>query len=71
MDTAENIKYRGELEKIIRKLHPDVVKIEWSSFLLRGPTPGENNPAVCCFALSYGNVYLHHTSHLTSHPPLT
>ncbi len=42
--SAEQLKYQAELETIVRKLHPDVKAMAWSTFLLRGG-PGENGPA--------------------------
>lgn len=45
--SAEQLKYQAELEVLVRKLHPGVKALAWSSFLLRGG-PGENGPAGAC-----------------------
>lgn len=42
--TPENDKYQGELSEVLKELHPGVVKIEFTAFLLRGGE-GENKPA--------------------------
>jgi hypothetical protein len=42
--SAEHTKYVAELEVIVRRLHPDVKALAWSTFLLRGG-PNENGPA--------------------------
>lgn len=49
--SAANELYKKELEVAVRKLHPTVVKIEWSTFLLRGS--GANPPASGGIHLDY------------------
>mmetsp|Transcript_2973 Transcript_2973/g.9927 ORF Transcript_2973/g.9927 Transcript_2973/m.9927 type:complete len:311 (-) Transcript_2973:236-1168(-) len=44
LGTEQNLLYRSELEKVVRELHPGVIRVAFMAFLLRGG-PGENKPA--------------------------
>jgi hypothetical protein len=50
--SASQVAYRAELEAIVRRLHPDVKAMAWSTFLLRGG-PGENGPAAGAIHLDW------------------